>query len=85
MAVTSFRTLIQKLVPNAFAGRVFGVAFSVGDVSIPLAMLVYGFLLDRYSMGYLLSFSGIFLMVLCLLLYRLSQVKPKILKKKFSS
>ncbi len=74
-AVTSFRTLVQLQVPNAFAGRVFGVAFSIGDVSLPLAMLTYGFLLDRFSIGSLLSISGICLMICCLFLLRLFRVK----------
>ncbi|MBU2511278.1 MFS transporter [bacterium] len=66
LAVTSFRTLIQKSIPNRMAGRVFGVTFSAGDVSIPLAMLLFGFLLDRFSMIALLAVSGICLMIFCL-------------------
>ncbi len=72
LAVTSFRTLVQKSIPNHMAGRVFGVAFSVGDVSIPLAMLVYGTLLDHFPLGDLLLLSGVCLMVFTLILFRTS-------------
>ncbi len=66
VAVTCFRTIVQKQIPNQMAGRVFGVAFSVGDASIPLAMLIFGFLLDRFDVGNLLLISGGCLMFFCL-------------------
>lgn len=72
LAVTSFRTLVQKSVPNHMAGRVFGVAFSIGDISIPLAMLIYGMLLDYFPLGKLLAASGIGLMLVTLLLVRMA-------------
>ncbi len=67
LAVTAFRTLVQQATPNRMAGRVFGVASSVGDGSIPLAMLIYGFLLDYFSVGYLLIISGLSLMLSALI------------------
>ncbi len=78
LAVTSFRTLIQKSIPNHMAGRVFGVAFSAGDVSIPLAMLLFGFLLDRVNLGTLLTVSGTCLMIFCLFLIRELRNQPVI-------
>lgn len=67
LSVTAFRTLVQQATPNRMAGRVFGVASSVGDASIPLAMLIYGFLLDYFAVGYLLIISGLSLMLLALI------------------
>lgn len=78
IAVTSFRTLVQKSIPNEMAGRVFGVAFSAGDVSIPLAMLIFGFLMDRMDFSHLLLISGISLMVICLFLYKQAQATDKL-------
>lgn len=63
-AVTGFRTIVQKRIPNQMAGRVFGVAFSLGDISIPLAMLTYGFLLDVFPTATLLMVSGIGLIII---------------------
>ena len=70
VAVTCFRTLIQVMVPNQMAGRVFGVAFSAGDVSIPLAMLIFGILLDQVSVDYVMGFAGIGLMIMTTILWR---------------
>ena len=67
IAVTSFRTLVQKSVPNRLAGRVFGVAFAVSDASLPLAMLIFGFLLEVFQVSYLLLLCGSALMVFSLL------------------
>lgn len=60
----SFRTLLQKGVDNAFAGRVFAVAGSIGNAAIPGAMIIYGVLLERYSFQGLLMVSGLVLMLL---------------------
>ncbi len=42
-AGTSFRSMIQKEVDDRMMGRVFGFVSSVGNISIPLAMLILGF------------------------------------------
>jgi MFS transporter, DHA3 family, macrolide efflux protein len=59
LAATCFRSIIQKAIPNNIAGRVFGVVGSVSDISIPLAMLVYGFLLTYFPSQLLLLYTGI--------------------------
>jgi hypothetical protein len=51
-------------VDNAFAGRVFAVAGSIGNAAIPGAMIIYGVLLERYSFQGLLMVSGLVLMLL---------------------
>ena len=71
----SFRTLLQKGVDNAFAGRVFAVAGSIGNAAIPSAMIIYGVLLERYSFQGLLMVSGLVLMLLSMVSFVLYKEK----------
>ena len=69
----SFKTLLQKSIDNKFAGRVFAVAGSVGNASIPGAMIIYGILLEKYEYPALLMVSGLVLMalsIISLILYK---------------
>ena len=80
LAATCFRTILQKDVANEMAGRVFGAAGTIGDISIPIAMLAYGFLLKLISCSLLLAVTGVFLMLLSgifYLRYRRIQVPEK--------
>jgi MFS family permease len=70
LAATCFRTILQKNAENKMAGRVFGAAGTIGDISIPIAMLTYGFLLKFISYNWLLAITGFFLMLLSGLFYR---------------
>ena len=63
----SFKTLLQKKVDNSFAGRVFAVVGSVGNASIPGAMIAYGFLLEIYAYQDLLMNSGLVLIPLSII------------------
>lgn len=63
----SFKTLLQKKVENSFAGRVFAVVGSVGNSSIPGAMIVYGFLMEKYDFQNLLMISGLMLLPLSII------------------
>jgi DHA3 family macrolide efflux protein-like MFS transporter len=63
----SFKTLLQKKVDNSFAGRVFAVVGSVGNASIPGAMMAYGFLLEIYDFQDLLMISGLVLVPLSII------------------
>jgi hypothetical protein len=69
LAATCFRTILQKDVANEMAGRVFGAAGTIGDISIPIAMLAYGFLLKLISCSLLLAVTGVFLMLLSGIFY----------------
>ena len=72
-ASISFKTLLQNSIDNKFAGRVFAVAGSVGNASIPGAMIIYGFLLEKYDYQALLMVSGLVLMalsIISLILYK---------------
>ncbi len=71
LAVTAYRTILQKKVPNNMSGRVFGLTFTAGDLSLPLAMLVLGFLLDRFDFAHLLAVSGLGLMIVCIWFFKL--------------
>jgi len=66
-AAISFKTLLQKKVDNSFAGRVLAVVGSVGNASIPGAMIVYGFLLEIYDFQNLLMISGLVLIPLSII------------------
>lgn len=69
LAATCFRTLLQKNVENEIAGRVFGAAGTIGDISIPIAMLTYGFLLRLVSCSWLMATTGVVLILLSGLFY----------------
>lgn len=51
------------------AGRVFGAAGTIGDISIPIAMLVYGFLLKLTTLSVLAAVTGALLIVLSVIFY----------------
>ncbi|MCK5312834.1 MAG: MFS transporter, partial [Desulfobacteraceae bacterium] len=71
LAGVSFKTLLQKNVDNDYAGRVFAIAGSIGNSSIPLAMIVFGFLLEYFSLQNLLYLCGLVLLPLSLISYKL--------------
>ncbi|MBU2454839.1 MAG: MFS transporter [Proteobacteria bacterium] len=71
----SFKTLLQNSIDNKFAGRVFAVAGSVGNASIPGAMILYGFLLEKYDFQGLLLVSGLVLMPLTIVSFMLYKEK----------
>jgi MFS family permease len=58
VAATCFRTILQKFIANDMAGRVFGVAGVIGNLSIPLAMLVYGFVMEYVNFALVIAISG---------------------------
>ncbi len=68
-AGTSFRSILQKEVDDLMMGRVFGLVSSVGNISIPLAILIYGFLLEYLPHNAILAFSGFILMPTSILAY----------------
>jgi MFS family permease len=69
-AGTSFRSMIQKEVDERMMGRVFGFVSSVGNISIPLAMLICGILMEYVSHGIILAASGFTLLPLSIISYR---------------
>lgn len=71
LAGTCFRTILQRGVDDQLAGRVFGVVSSLGNGSIPLAMLVYGMLLSMFPLHHLVLISGVSLMFLSFLFYKM--------------
>ena len=72
IAVTglTFRLLIQKNVENEMTGRVFGVVTTIGGSSIPVAMLIFGFLLNYFNSYYVLAVSGFLILISSFILSR---------------
>jgi len=71
----SFKTLLQQTIDNNYAGRVFAIAGSVGNASIPGAMIIYGILLEKYDYQGLLMVSGLILMSLSIISFILYKEK----------
>ncbi len=69
-AGTSFRSMIQKEVDERMMGRVFGFVSSVGNISIPLAMLTCGILMEYVPHSIILAASGFTLLPLSIISYR---------------
>lgn len=68
-AGTSFRSILQKEVDDMMMGRVFGFVSSVGNISIPLAILIFGVLMEYVRHNVLLATSGFILMPTSILTY----------------
>ena len=66
VAGTSFRSLVQTETKEAMLGRVFGIVSSVGNASIPLAILLSGVFLEYVRPAVLLAGSGLLLTPLAL-------------------
>ena len=60
---------VEKQVDDMMMGRVFGFVSSVGNISIPLAILIFGVLLEYISHSVLLAASGFILMPISVLAY----------------
>lgn len=74
---TAYQAIMQKSVENSLAGRVFGIAGSVGNLSLPAASLVFGFLLEGYRIPGLAGICGAALVLAPILLYGLYGKKLK--------
>jgi len=68
-AAVSYKTLLQTYAENEFGGRVFAAASTIGDATIPAAMIVFGLLLDYVEFSSLLPVSGLALAGLGLISY----------------
>ncbi len=68
-AAVAFRTLLQKRIENSYAGRIFAVAGTLGNASIPAAMILYGFLMERILPSHLLLISGFMLIPISMISY----------------
>jgi len=69
-AGTSFRSMIQKEVQDRMMGRVFGVVASVGNISIPLAMLICGILMEYVPHSIIFAASGLTLLPLSIICHQ---------------
>ena len=60
-----------KAVPLEYQGRVFSILGTGCQLLMPLGILFYSFLFDKFKSGYIFIFSGIALMLLIVLPYML--------------
>ena len=60
-----------KAVPLEYQGRVFSILGTGCQLLMPLGILFYSFLFDKFKSGYIFIFSGIALMMLIVLPYML--------------
>lgn len=70
IASTCFRTILQNRVDEHLAGRVFGVVGAIGNISIPLAALIYGGLFSVFNYPTLLLASGLILSIFSILAFQ---------------
>lgn len=68
-AGTSFRSILQKEVDETMMGRVFGFVSSVGNITIPLATLIFGILMEYIHYNLVMATSGFILLPTCILAY----------------
>ena len=68
-AGTSFRSILQKEVDDTMMGRVFGLVSSVGNLSIPLAVLIFGVSMEVVPPGAMLAASGFVLLPVSIIAY----------------
>jgi hypothetical protein len=69
IAGTSFRSIIQKEIEDRMMGRVFGFVSCVGNISIPLAMLISGHLMETINHSIILAASGFVLLPISVVAY----------------
>lgn len=74
-AAVSFKTLLQTHAGHGFGGRVFAAASTIGNASIPAAMIVFGLLLEYVDHELLLPVSGVALAGLGLISFVLFKEK----------
>ncbi|MDP4093754.1 MAG: MFS transporter [Bacillota bacterium] len=66
---TCYQVILQKNVEKHISGRVFAIVGSVGNFSLPLAYLVFGFILGTFNVFQVLLFCGICAILACIVLY----------------
>ena len=69
-AGTSFRSILQQNVDDTMMGRVFGFVSSVGNISIPLAVLIFGVLMEYISLNAIIAISGVSLLPASIISYQ---------------
>lgn len=62
-----WQTYLQSHTPESTLGRVSAIASLAGDVTMPIAYLVYGYLLDVFSFSYVTLLSGGILLLMVIL------------------
>jgi MFS family permease len=66
---TNYQIILQKDIAADMSGRVFSVTNSLGDCSIPIAMLVMGILLDYFLWHLVIIFYGVIIVLIGIKLF----------------
>ncbi len=75
---TNYQTILHKNTSADMSGRVFSVTNSLGDSSIPIAMLLFGIFLDCFSWYLLIGFYGIAIVLISIFLNRIYRAKTNV-------
>ncbi|MFF2797454.1 MFS transporter [Lysinibacillus xylanilyticus] len=70
ISIIPIYTYFQTRVPENIRGRIFGVATSALNISIPIGVLIYGFLLEQVHWLYVIVISTLILLILCFYSWR---------------
>lgn len=68
IASVYWASLLQSNIPNEMAGRVFSIAAIIGNITLPMAYGLFGFLLDYFSIGVIMGVCGVGLIIVSLIL-----------------
>lgn len=74
---SAYQVILQKNVENNMAGRVFSIVGSTGNLTLPAATLVFGFLLERFHIYQLSGLCGAALVLVSVLLFGIYGRKPE--------
>ena len=62
---TNYTVILQQTIDNNMAGRVFGIVGSVGNLTLPVAVLVFGYVLTGESLGIVTIACGAGVLAVC--------------------
>ncbi len=62
---TNYTVILQQTIDNAMAGRVFGIVGSVGNFTLPLAVLLFGCILRQETLGIVTIACGAGILAVC--------------------
>ena len=68
-------TAFQKLVPDEYRGRFFGVLGTATQGIVPVGLAVMGIVSDKFSSSIIFIFSGIVCTIMSLIMLRVPEIK----------
>lgn len=70
LAGISFQVILQKNIEPHMGGRVFSVVTSVRYLSIPISSLIFGILIGKFAISYIILAAGILVLPITLILVK---------------